>query len=118
MKTAIAIVVCLITSLTGILSAQDVTPDIAQLKAHVSQQQRQIEELSRKLEEFTKALERLATAKASEEPARPDARLSQVAAGPLVASTTPMLPAAPASMAALAAPTISAQDRPAESSPL
>jgi hypothetical protein len=118
MKTAIAIVVCLITPLTGVLLAQDVTPDIAQLKAQVSQQQRQIEELSRKLEEFTKALERLATAKGSEEPARSDARLSQAAARPLVASTTPMLPAVPASMAALAAPAVSAQERPAESSPL
>jgi len=122
MRTArwarIAMVVCLTTSLIGVLSAQDATGDVAQLKAQVSQQQRQIEELSRKLEEFTKALEQITRDKASEEPARLGARSPQNASGPLVASTTPMIPAAPVSMAAPVAPAASAQDKPAESSPL
>src|SRR5260370_13446819 len=96
MRTArwarIAMVVCLTTSLIGVLSAQDATGDMAQLKAQVSQQQRQIEELSRKLEEFTKALEQMTRGKASEEPARLGARSPQNASRSLVASTTPMIP--------------------------
>jgi hypothetical protein len=111
-------VVCLTASLIGVLSAQDATGDVAQLKAQVSQQQRQIEELSRKLEEFTKALEQITRGKASEEPARLGVRSPQNASGPLVASTTPMIPSAPVSMAAPVAPAASAQDKPAESSPL
>jgi len=122
MRTArwarIAMVVCLTMSLISVLSAQDAMGDVAQLKAQVSQQQRQIEELSRKLEEFTKALEQITRGKASEEPARLGARSPQNASGPLVASTTPMIPAAPVSMAAPVAPAASAQDKPAESSPL
>jgi hypothetical protein len=102
-------IVCLTASLMGVLSAQETTNDLAQLKAQVSQQQRQIEELSRKLEEFTKTLEQMTRGKASDEARR---------AGPLVASTTPMIPATPVSMAAPVAPAASAQDRPAESSPL
>jgi hypothetical protein len=103
MKKSIAIIACLATSAAGALSAQDAPIDLAQLKAQVSQQQRQIEELTRKLDEFTKSLERI---KPSSDPR------------PLVAGTTPMMPAAPASMAAAVAPTASAQDRPPESSPL
>ncbi len=117
MRTGIAIVACL-TSLIGILPAQDTTGDVAQLKAQVTQQQRQIEELSRKLEEFTKAVEQMTKGRSSEEPRRLDARSSQNAAGPLVASTTPMIPSMPVSMASPVVPTVSAQDRPAESSPL
>ena len=101
MRTArwarVAMVVCLTASLIDVLSAQDATGDMAQLKAQVSQQQRQIEELSRKLEEFTKALEQMTRGRASEEPARLGARSPQNASGPLVASTTPMIPAAPVS---------------------
>jgi hypothetical protein len=91
---------------------------MAQLKAQVSQQQRQIEELTRKLEEFTKALDLLNKGKVSEEPARLGARSPQNASGPLVASTTPMIPSTPVSMAAPVAPAASAQDRAAETSPL
>src|SRR5437667_4443871 len=118
MRKRIAVAACITASLIGVLSAQDGTGDVAQLKAQVSQQQRQIEELSRKLEECTKALEQITRGKASEEPARLGARSPQNASGPLVASTTPMIPAAPVSMAAPVAPAASAQDKPAESSPL
>jgi len=110
-------VACL-TLLIGILPAQDTTGDMAQLKAQVSQQQRQIEELTRKLEEFTKAVEQMNKGRASEEPRRLDVRSSQNASGPLVASTTPMIPSTPVSMSSPVVPAVSAQDRPAESSPL
>ncbi len=56
--------------------------------------------------------------KASEEPARQGVRSPQNASGPLVASTTPMILAAPVTMPAVVAPAASEQDKAAESSPL
>ena len=69
---------------------QDANDDIAKLKAQVAEQQRQIEELTRRLDSLTKPMQPGQPQSASvSNAAQPNTR-------PLVASTTPIFPSAPA----------------------
>ena len=78
--------------------AQEGAGDVAQLKAQIAEQQKQIDELTRRLDGLVSALDQ-----------------TRGATRPLVASTTPMLPAVPAPPAVpIAASTLGAQDKPAE----
>jgi hypothetical protein len=82
-------------ALMGVLSAQDPSGDVTQLKAQVAQQQKQIEELSRRLDALSKPAEP-GRAQASEEGNAAGRRVLDPATRPLVASTTPIFPTTPA----------------------
>lgn len=99
---------CLAIICAGGSFGQDANDDIARLKAQVAEQQRQIEELTRRLDSLMKPMQPGQSQTASESnaagnAARPDNR-------PLVASTTPIFPSAPAPSSA---PIISPPAQPA-----
>ncbi|HYL74006.1 MAG TPA: hypothetical protein VEU96_07350 [Bryobacteraceae bacterium] len=96
----------LATALASISLAQNLPDELSQLKAQVAQQQRQIDELTRRLDRLSQPLPETNAARPT------------LADRPLVASTTPMIPAVAAPATALPTTPLSAQDRPAESSPL
>jgi len=82
---------CLTLCLAMPSFAQDANDDIAKLKAQVAEQQRQIEELTRRLDSLARATQpgQPQTASSSGTAANSDNR-------PLIASTTPIFPSAPA----------------------